>query len=147
MPDHLHILIQENLEGADGIKPSANRGGEENNLGSEDNIKPPTKRKKQNQRLGDGFTPLPPQQVIHDIKGKTAIDIRNNLKIKNKIWQKSFYDFPIFSEKKFNEKLNYIHNNPLKAGLVKNLDDYLWSSYQNFYLENNSLIKIDYFND
>lgn len=50
----------------------------------------------------------------------------------------------LYSDYKFQEKLNYIHNNPLKAGLVNNLDDYPWSSYQNYYLENNSLIEIDY---
>jgi len=50
----------------------------------------------------------------------------------------------IYSEKFFNQKLAYIHDNPLKAGLATNLDDYLWSSYQNYYLNNDSLIEIDY---
>ncbi len=62
----------------------------------------------------------------------------------NNIWQKSFYDFQIYSDKKLEQKLNYIHNNPLKAGLIKDLKDYPWSSYQNYYLNNNKLIKIDY---
>ncbi|OGY45573.1 MAG: hypothetical protein A3A24_00740 [Candidatus Buchananbacteria bacterium RIFCSPLOWO2_01_FULL_46_12] len=59
------------------------------------------------------------------------------------IWQKSFYDHLIRNDKDFQEKLDYIHKNSLKHNVVSNLDEYLWSSYQNYYLENNSLIKID----
>lgn len=60
------------------------------------------------------------------------------------VWQKSFWNFPVYSEKVFEQKLNYTHNNPLRAGLVKNLDDYIYSSYQNYYFNNNSLINIDF---
>ena len=84
---------------------------------------------------------------MHDIKGRTAMDIRENLKIKSKIWQKSFYDFPIYSDHKFQEKLNYIHNNPLKAGLVIDPADYPWSSWRNYYIEDNSLIEMNYLKD
>jgi len=134
MPDHVHLLIEPFIN-ADGIKPSA-----------EQSIKPSAEREEKinNTRLGDGFIPSPIQNIIHDIKGKTAIDIRRQSDIHDKIWQKSFHDIQIYSEKFFNQKLIYIHNNPLQAGLVKNLDDYLWSSYQNYYLNNNSLIEIDY---
>lgn len=129
MPDHSHFLIEPHLGEADGLKPSANRGG----LMFQDN----------NNRLDDGFRPSSIEDIMHDIKGKTAFDLRKRLKIGDKIWQKSFYDFSIYSDYKFEQKLNYIHNNPLKKGLVKNLDDYFWSSYQNYYLNNDTLIKID----
>lgn len=92
----------------------------------------------------DEFIPSPIQNIIHDIKGKTAFDIRNYYHINDKIWQKSFFDVQIYSEKFLEQKLNYIHNNPIRAGLVKNLDDYCYSSYQNYYLNNHSLIKINY---
>ncbi len=35
---------------------------------------------------------------------------------------------PIFSEGKFKEKVNYIHQNPVRAGLVESATDYRWSS-------------------
>ena len=35
---------------------------------------------------------------------------------------------PIFSEGMFMEKLNYCHQNPVRAGLVERATDYLWSS-------------------
>lgn len=45
-----------------------------------------------------------------------------------KIWQTSFYDFNIVSERKLWEKLNYIHNNPMKAGLCSSAEEYSFSS-------------------
>ena len=45
-----------------------------------------------------------------------------------KIWQSSFYDFNIYSEKKLSQKLNYLFYNPVRAGLVKKLEDWPWSS-------------------
>jgi hypothetical protein len=34
------------------------------------------------------------------------------------IWQRRFYDFVVFSEKKRVEKLRYMHRNPVKRGLA-----------------------------
>ena len=57
-------------------------------------------------------------------------------------WQKGFYDFNIYTFKKFKEKLNYIHNNPVRVNLCKNPQDYYWSSCNS--LENNrGILKID----
>ena len=47
-----------------------------------------------------------------------------------KIWQPSFYDFNIYSEEKMQQKLDYIHYNPVRAGLCKNPEDWPWSSYR-----------------
>jgi putative transposase len=44
------------------------------------------------------------------------------------VWQKRYYDFNIYSEVKLREKLEYMHNNPVKAGLVKDACDWPWSS-------------------
>jgi len=37
------------------------------------------------------------------------------------------YDMNIWSEKKIHEKLNYMHNNPVKRGLVAQPGDWPWS--------------------
>ncbi|OGY45056.1 MAG: hypothetical protein A3J62_01985 [Candidatus Buchananbacteria bacterium RIFCSPHIGHO2_02_FULL_38_8] len=47
----------------------------------------------------------------------------------NPVWQKSFYDHAIRNKQDFIEKLNYIHNNPLKHNITNDLNQYLWSSY------------------
>jgi len=65
---------------------------------------------------------------------------------KYQIWQPSFYDFNIYSEKKLKQKLDYIHNNPVRARLVKNASNYKYSSYRNYYMDDDKLIKIDKIN-
>jgi putative transposase len=49
-----------------------------------------------------------------------------------RFWQRRFYDFNVWSEKKKAEKLNYMHLNPLKRGLVTHPGEWPWSSL-NFY--------------
>jgi putative transposase len=45
-------------------------------------------------------------------------------------WQARFYDFNVWSIRKKNEKLNYMHMNPVRRGLVHNPDQWAWSSYR-----------------
>jgi len=44
------------------------------------------------------------------------------------VWQKRFYEHTIRDEKDYNTKLQYIHNNPLKHGLVENIHDWKYGS-------------------
>jgi putative transposase len=44
------------------------------------------------------------------------------------IWQARFYDYNVDSEEKQNEKLEYMHQNPVVAGLVQNALAWSWSS-------------------
>ena len=52
--------------------------------------------------------------------------------IKYHLWKRGFYDFNIYTEEKLAEKLNYVHNNPVRAGLVSSPGDYNWSSYKQY---------------
>ena len=52
-----------------------------------------------------------------------------------RLWQPGFYDFNVYSEEKLLEKLNYIHSNPVRAGLVLSPLDYKWSSYKEYFVE------------
>lgn len=47
---------------------------------------------------------------------------------KYSLWQTEKNVFPITSEGTFMQKLNYIHNNPVQADLVRKATDYRWSS-------------------
>ncbi|HBK89160.1 MAG TPA: transposase [Cytophagales bacterium] len=51
------------------------------------------------------------------------------------VWQRRSFSRSIQSRKFLNQKINYIHNNPTKAGLCKKPDDYKYSS-AGFYLLN-----------
>lgn len=44
------------------------------------------------------------------------------------IWQPRFYDFNVFSGSKAKEKIEYMHNNPVKNGLVKQAGDWAYGS-------------------
>jgi putative transposase len=44
------------------------------------------------------------------------------------VWQAGFYDFNIDSDKKLNEKLDYMHANPVEAGFCEYSSLWLWSS-------------------
>ena len=44
------------------------------------------------------------------------------------IWQRRFYSFEIESRFKLEEKLTYMHLNPVRAGLVDRAVDWKWSS-------------------
>lgn len=44
------------------------------------------------------------------------------------IWQPRYYGFNIWSRHKVEEKLDYMHMNPVRAGLVERAVDWKWSS-------------------
>jgi putative transposase len=44
------------------------------------------------------------------------------------VWQARYYDFNVFSEHKLREKLEYMHQNPVRANLVAQPIDWPWSS-------------------
>ncbi|MEX1096786.1 MAG: transposase [Planctomycetales bacterium] len=44
------------------------------------------------------------------------------------VWQPKYYAFNVWSEDKVHEKLTYMHENPVRAGLVERAADWRWSS-------------------
>ena len=60
-----------------------------------------------------------------------------------RVWQRRFYDMNIWSEKKRLEKLNYMHNNPVKRGLVAEPGDWPWSSWKFYHLGDRSILPMD----
>lgn len=59
------------------------------------------------------------------------------------VWQKRFYDFHVWSERKRVEKLRYMHRNPVKAGLVEEPEQWLWSSYRSYAYDEAGMVKIN----
>ena len=47
-----------------------------------------------------------------------------------RVWQRRFYPYGVYSEKKRLEKLSYMHNNPVKRGLVHSPEEWPWSSFR-----------------
>ncbi len=61
----------------------------------------------------------------------------------NQVWQESFKALPLWSGWMIQQKINYIHANPVRAGLVASAKDYRWSSFGAFYSDAGEPIAID----
>jgi putative transposase len=61
----------------------------------------------------------------------------------HRVWQRGGYDMNLWSEKKVLKKLNYVHNNPVRRGLVTHPGDWPWSSWRFYYLEDRSILAMD----
>jgi REP element-mobilizing transposase RayT len=62
----------------------------------------------------------------------------------HQVWQESFKDIPLWSGWMIWQKINYIHANPVKAGLVKSAKDYRWSSFRSFYSQGDKPLAVDH---
>jgi putative transposase len=60
-----------------------------------------------------------------------------------RVWQRRFYPFGIYSEKKRLEKLNYMHGNPVKWGMVASPEEWPWSSFRFYHLNDSSVLSMD----
>jgi putative transposase len=58
-------------------------------------------------------------------------------------WQRRFYDFNVWSDKKLRERLDYMHRNPVQRKLVVHPKDRPWSSWSHYAKGEPGLIRID----
>jgi putative transposase len=72
-------------------------------------------------------------------------NIDEKLMIKGRfcLWKPRYDDIIVYSEEQFRIKLDYIHNNPVKAGLVAEAKDYEPSSARAWLTGKPGIIKID----
>jgi REP element-mobilizing transposase RayT len=82
-------------------------------------------------------------EVMRDFKSHGSFEINKILKRKGNFWQEDFYEHCIRNEQDFEEKMNYIHLNPVRANFVNDPADYRYSSYRNYYFNDHSLIRIN----
>ena len=54
---------------------------------------------------------------------------------KHQVWERNSLGVPLWSQEVFLQKLEYIHNNPVRAGLCRYPEDYKYSSAR-FYEKN-----------
>ena len=58
-------------------------------------------------------------------------------------WQARFYDFNVWSTKKRIEKLRYMHRNPVKRELVESPEQWRWSSYRYYLLDEAGPVQVN----
>ena len=58
-------------------------------------------------------------------------------------WMRRYYDANLCGHDAMVECLRYIHRNPVKRGLVREPEDWRWSSYRNYYLREAGPVVLD----
>jgi REP element-mobilizing transposase RayT len=67
----------------------------------------------------------------------------NKMDQRRKLWMERFDDFVIRSDFSLWTIVDYIHENPVKKGLVKAAVDYKYSSARNYFYNDQSVIEVD----
>jgi putative transposase len=112
---------------------------------------------------GDQVTPI--SVVLHDLKqraghggkealravwrerrslGTSALDGWATGPGPKPFWKPRGYDFNVVAEEKILEKLDYMHCNPVTRSLVDRPEQWRWSSYRFYELDDDSLIAMDW---
>ncbi len=60
------------------------------------------------------------------------------------VWQEGRHPIELFTKRFTDQKMDYIHNNPVAAGIVWVPQDYLLSSAGDYYINRKGLVKICY---
>ncbi len=93
-------------------------------------------------------TPLTISRVVQDIKWLSASALNRARRTSGTIWQHQFWDRFVRHRKEFNQRIAYMHLNPVRKGLVARPEHWRWSSYNNFALDKTVVaecpIQIDY---
>ncbi len=116
MPDHVHLLISEPPKSTPSVMLKALKQRVSRDL----------RKKKRNAANGQLRLPF--------MNGALELPC---------FWQPRFYDFNVYSSHKVREKLEYMHANPVKRGLVKNPGAWMWSSFLFYERGEAGLVRID----
>jgi putative transposase len=85
-----------------------------------------------------------PSVVMKVLKQEFARIVHRKTGASDQVWQRRFYDFNVWGERKRVEKLNYIHNNPVKRGLVRTPDAWRWSSFRSYAYGEPGIVRINF---
>jgi putative transposase len=118
MPEHFHLLISEPQDESPSTVIQAVKLGFVRRLPAGRSDKSPTSR---TEREKWGTPDIP-----EILEAPVTAGIRRH------IWQRRFYDFNVWTERKRIEKLRYMHRNPVKRGLVEGPEQWGWSSFRSY---------------
>jgi hypothetical protein len=76
--------------------------------------------------------PLSISTVFQAVKVSSMIGINVRRRERGELWQGRFFDHALRRVKEYNETVEYIHLNPVRRGLVKQVTDWKWSSVHEY---------------
>jgi len=59
-------------------------------------------------------------------------------------WQQNNHPIELSTNEMIDQRLNYLHENPVKSGFVRNAEEYVYSSAIDYYSKESGLIEIDF---
>lgn len=119
MPNHVHLVLYPIVERNSVSLNSRNEG-------SNDEIKTINYRKS-----GSEDSLYIVTEIMQNIKKYTAREANKILNRTGQFWQHESYDHVIRNNEELYNTVNYILNNPMKAGLVRNPADWKWNYVNN----------------
>ena len=85
--------------------------------------------------------PLTISRAVQDIKWISASSLNRARGTSGTVWQHQFWDRFVRHAKEFRQRLDYMHLNPVRKGLVAKPEDWRWSSYNNFALDKTTVTR------
>ena len=82
-------------------------------------------------------------QIMRDLKSKTGYAIARRRNVDGPVWQDRYFDTIIRQVRNFWQKLEYIHRNPVEAGLVSKAEEWPWSSYRHYLRKGDGPVALD----
>jgi len=70
--------------------------------------------------------------AMKSVKQSSMSAVNQRRGAEGELWQPRFFDRALRTVKEYNEKVEYIHLNPVRAGLVSRPQDWRWSSYNEY---------------
>jgi putative transposase len=117
MPNHIHLLISEPTKGT-----------------------PSTVLQVLKQRVSRRLRSKPLRRAS---SAQRKLPFRHSPETLPRFGQYRFYDFNVWSQTKFVEKLHYMHMNPVRKNLVTHPKDWPWSSFSYYARRQEGLLRID----
>jgi REP element-mobilizing transposase RayT len=74
----------------------------------------------------DKGNPFGLAEIMSGIKGASAHSVNKALNRRGRVWQDESFDHVLRSDERIHSKVQYICENPVRKGLVADIDDYPW---------------------
>jgi putative transposase len=124
MPEHFHLLIKP--------EPAQSTSGFMQEL-----------KKRTAQRIIATLVENAPYPWCHQMLTRLRLPPTVHSDSHYRVWQRRFVPSNVYTEKKRLEKLDYMHHNPVKRRLVSSPDQWHWSSFRFYYLNDLSILTMD----
>jgi REP element-mobilizing transposase RayT len=84
-------------------------------------------------------------KLMRDWKSESGFAIAQARHTRGGIWQRRYFDFILRRVADFGKKMEYIHDNPVAAGLVARPEDWAWSSAAFYLRKERAAVRPDIF--